>query len=254
MTCADCDDRLDRWLQGRLPLADLQAMEAHLRACAACRQAADETRRLRDEARQIVGPGPRDDGWSRLSARLESVRRPRTDDPPVAAALAGRRGLGWHALGGRGLAVAALLTVVIGGSLLTLQQSLFEAAPVAPAAEEVPSPGSLVESIEQELDQAAEHYERAIAGLEQVASESDSPLDPTVTATLRENLRIIDEAIDDSRTALRAEPTSQIAQESLFDAFRRKVTLLQDTIALMNEMRKGNQAGAASIATGLSKG
>lgn len=249
MTCADCDDRLDRWLQGRLPLADLQAMEAHLRACDACRQAADEARRLRDEARQIVGPGPRADGWARLSARLETARRPRADDPPVATVPRDRHGLGW-----RGLAVAALLTLVIGGSLLTLQRSLFEAAPVAPVAEEVPSPGSLVESIEQELDQAAEHYERAIAGLEQVASESDSPLDPTVTATLRENLRIIDEAIDDSRTALRAEPTSQIAQESLFDAFRRKVTLLQDTIALMNEMRKGNQAGAASIATGLSKG
>ncbi len=44
-----------------------------------------------------------------------------------------------------------------------------------------------------------------------------------------------------------------MAQESLFDAFRRKVSLLQDTIALMNEMRKGNQAGAARIAEGPNK-
>ena len=94
---------------------------------------------------------------------------------------------------------------------------------------------------------AASHYEKAIAALEQVANQSDSPLDAEVMATVRQNLAVIDKAIDDSRTALRSQPESQLAQESLFDAFRRKVSLLQDTIALMNEMRKGNQAGAARI-------
>ena len=43
-------------------------------------------------------------------------------------------------------------------------------------------------------------------------------------------------------------------QQSLFDAFRRKVALLQDTISLMNEMRKGNPARATAIASGLNKG
>jgi hypothetical protein len=52
---------------------------------------------------------------------------------------------------------------------------------------------------------------------------------------------------------LQAQPESQVAQQSLFEAFRRKVSLLQDTIALMNELRKGNQAGAARVAEGLNK-
>ena len=73
-------------------------------------------------------------------------------------------------------------------------------------------------------------------------------------ATVKENLEIIDQAIDDSRQALRTDPQSQLAQENLFDAFRRKVALLQDTIALMNEMRKGNPARATAIASGLNKG
>ena len=64
---------------------------------------------------------------------------------------------------------------------------------------------------------------------------------------------MIDQAIDESRTALRTQPADQMAQESLFEAFRRKVSLLQDTIALMNEMRKGNQAGAARVAESLNK-
>jgi tetratricopeptide (TPR) repeat protein len=109
-------------------------------------------------------------------------------------------------------------------------------------------------TIEGELDLAAKHYENAIAGLEQVAAESETPLDPIVMATVRENLDVIDQAIDDSRQALRTDPQSQLAQESLFDAFRRKVALLQDTIALMNEMRKGNPSRATAIASGLNKG
>ena len=116
-----------------------------------------------------------------------------------------------------------------------------------------PSPEDLVQSIESELALAASHYERAIANLEQVARASDSPLDPDVTATLRKNIELIDQAIEDSRAALKAEPDSRIAQESLFDAFRKKVSLLSDTIALMNELRKGNADGAARVVEGLNK-
>ncbi len=92
---------------------------------------------------------------------------------------------------------------------------------------------------------AEQHYEKAITGLEQIAKSGEGALDPQVAATLRNNLGVIDQAISDSRVALAQQPGSQLAQESLFEAFRRKVALLQDTVALINEMRKGNQAGAA---------
>ena len=64
---------------------------------------------------------------------------------------------------------------------------------------------------------------------------------------------VIDKAIGESRSALRAEPANRPAQQSLFEALRRKVSLLQDTIVLMNEMRKGNEAGAARIVEGINK-
>jgi hypothetical protein len=52
---------------------------------------------------------------------------------------------------------------------------------------------------------------------------------------------------------LRNEPQSVPARDSLFDALKRKVVLLQDTIALMNQMRKGDAAGAAQIVEGANK-
>ena len=69
---------------------------------------------------------------------------------------------------------------------------------------------------------------------------------PAVSKTLTESLSAL--TAHTRLPALRTQPENTMAQESLFDAFRRKVALLQDTIALMNEMRKGNQAGAARLA------
>jgi hypothetical protein len=106
---------------------------------------------------------------------------------------------------------------------------------------------ALVESVEAELRLAELHYENAITGLEQIAKVQNEALDPQLAATLQENLAVIDRAIAESRAALRTEPGSWLVQESLFEALRRKVSLLGDTIALVNEMRKGNQLEAARI-------
>ena len=50
---------------------------------------------------------------------------------------------------------------------------------------------------------------------------------------------------------MRAQPASEPAQTSLMENFKAKLALLQDTVALINEMRKGNDAGAARIGSSL---
>ena len=72
-------------------------------------------------------------------------------------------------------------------------------------------------------------------------------LDPADAATIDKNLGIIDQAIAENRAAVRAEPQSVAARETLFEALRRRSSLLQDTISLINEMRKGNNAAAAQL-------
>jgi hypothetical protein len=108
-----------------------------------------------------------------------------------------------------------------------------------------------VQTVESELALAQEHYTRAIAGLEQIISDPASTLDPELATVLQRNLAVIDDAIGESRAALNAQPTSDVAQQSLFGALRSKVTLLQETVALINSMRQGDQAGAARIVSGL---
>jgi hypothetical protein len=150
------------------------------------------------------------------------------------------------------LAVAAALVIAIGASLMLLwpragtPSAPTQTTTTAPATGNPPAVNS-VEDVENELRQAEQHYESAINRLQQIANSSQSSMDPQVAATLQKNVQVIDQAIAESRAALRSEPTSAPARDSLFEALRQKVMMLQDTIALMNEMRKGNSAGAAQV-------
>jgi hypothetical protein len=155
------------------------------------------------------------------------------------------------------LATAACLVLAVGLVYLMKRPTpaATESTRPAPTATETAGAAdnrALAGSVEAELRQAALHYENAIRGLETLAKDQQG-VDPQVAATLQKNLQLIDQAIGESRAALAREPVSEPAQQSLFEAFRTKIAFLQDTIALVNEMRKGNQAEAARIAEGLNK-
>ena len=108
-------------------------------------------------------------------------------------------------------------------------------------------------SILAEYQLAERDLSNTIEGLERIAADDPSALDMETADVLKANLTVLDGAIGESREALKKEPENDVAQESLFEALRNKVALLQDTIALINEMRKGNQEGAARIVSGLNQ-
>jgi len=249
MTCLELEAHLPDLVEGTTPAAHREAIDRHLATCEACRRLVADLRRIAQTAgtldRLPLPPG----SWPRLAARL---RQEPGFGGEVRPALA-RLSRAW-------LAAAAILVAVVGGAVWSIVRPDGGPAssPAPDAATAAPAPGNarpaaLVETIEMELEQAGRHYENAFKALEQMAAGEDSPLDPAVMATLRENLAVIDKAIDESRVALGANPEDPLAQESLLEAFRRKVGLLQDTIALLNEMRKGDQSGAARIVEGLNK-
>jgi hypothetical protein len=92
-----------------------------------------------------------------------------------------------------------------------------------------------------------EHYASAIASLQEVATDGRDLLDAQTVVVLDAGMTVIDEAIDESRSALASQPQSELAQDSLLQAMRSKLTLLQSTLALINEMRKGSADGTARI-------
>lgn len=257
MNCEAFRASLGDLIDGSLPEAERQALEAHAATCDACRAVLDDLRRIKSVAASLDAPPPRDIVWTRIAASLSNepefakgAERPRVT--PIAAhrPRSARLPKYW-------LPAAAALIAAVALSLWMLRRpspgEITAGNQPAPADSSASDQRQLVDSVEAELALAAEHYEKAIAGLEHAANADESPLDPQVMATLKANLDVIDRAITESRTAVRAQPESEVARESLFEAFRRKMSLLQDTIALMNEVRKGDPAGAARAAEGLNK-
>jgi hypothetical protein len=260
--CEQFTDAIDDLVDETIGSSSRLELDAHLAGCPACRALVADFRRIRTTAGALERRTPPPHAWTAISARFRSEtmqsRRQRLTR--------------WGQL-----AAAAVLLLTLGAATVYWLQT---AGPVPPAGSASTSPDAgasspppgeeaapgdtasqtanpaaagSVESIATELKLAEDHYTRAISGLEQVARSQEEALDPEIAETLRRYLQIIDQAIEESRAALNATPGSMPAQESLFEALRRKVGLLQDTIALINEMRKGNQAGAARIVEGLNK-
>ena len=242
------EDLINGYVEDTLGPAERAEVDRHLESCADCRQLAADLTEIRRAAGSLEMREPPARAWLRLERAIQLESRHTAD---AAATETGASGPRWRAIGA--LAAAAVLIVATGvglrytvfnrGSHATTTSSTESAASADAAAN--------AQVVEAELRAAESHYDRAIKGLEQIASSEQGALDPTTAATLQKNLAVIDQAISESRAAVRAQPTSEPAVNSLMENFKTKLALLQDTVALINEMRKGNEAGTAKIVSGL---
>jgi hypothetical protein len=240
MTCEEFHDAVGDYIDGTLPRETRRSIEQHIDGCAACATLAGDLARVRQVAASLERLPPPATAWPRIA---RAARLPGSDARD-------RNRQTWRLWVPLAAAACVLMAVAL---TYVLRQPAEPGQPAQTAAAARTTGGQPeLQSIATELELAEQHYEKAITGLEQLASDRRA-LDPRVAAVLQKNFQVIDQSIAESRAAVKAQPTSEQAQQSLFEAFRTKIVLLQDTIALINEMRKGNQAGAARIAEGISK-
>ena len=233
MACERYVTAIQELTDGTLGAIRRAELELHLDQCDECRRLADDLARIRREFARLERPAPPDRVWLQVAGRLRQEGR--VTAPPASAAS------GWRYAP---LALAASLLLIVGASLFVLYPRSQQDVPQATGNS---AARDAVEGVEAEFRLAEQHYQNAIAKLEEAAKSENDTIDAQTAAMLQKNLQVIDQAIAESRAALRSEPQSAPARDSLFDALRRKVVVLQDTIALMNQMRKGDAAGAAQI-------
>jgi Putative zinc-finger len=248
MYCNQYAEAIQELADGTLGPVRRAELQTHLDHCDACRALAADLRRIRDAAASLDQPAPPERVWLQVAGRLRQEGRVVESSAPRRSRMAL-------------LALAAALVLTVGGSLWLLypMRNTDPGTPVTsgPTDPRTQGPtdqsggnaagGDPVQSVAEEFAKAEQHMQAGIAKLEAVAKADQSAIDPGTAATFQKNLLIIDRVIAESKAALKTEPQSALARDSLFGALRRKVSLLQDTVALMNEMRKGNSAGAAQI-------
>jgi anti-sigma factor RsiW len=219
------------------------AIDEHLTSCAACRRLVEDLREIKRATGTLELREPPVRAWGRIERAIRLER-----DNNAVSATPGSRFTASTLPYWLAAAAALVLATLVG---LRFVPGRDQAGAESDGVEMSASASQAAEAIESELRLAESHYENAIKGLEAAAKSDQDALDPRTAATLQKNLAVIDQAISESRAAMRAQPTSEPAQQSLIENFKTKIALLQDTVALINEMRKGNEAGAARIVSGL---
>jgi len=212
------------------------SFESHLATCASCRAAVADFSVIRAASLSLEPQVPPPHVWRKLSAAIEAEPKP----------FFGVGGTQWW----RAFAPIAAMAVLVASLSWTAAQ--LTSVPGERLAKTTPVTQGEPVSILAEYQLAERDLSNTIDGLERIATDRTS-LDMETADVLKANLTVLDGAIGESREALKKEPENDVAQESLFEALRNKVALLQDTIALINEMRKGNQEGAARIVSGLNQ-
>jgi hypothetical protein len=210
MNCHTSEIAIGDYVDGTLTGAAATALEAHLAGCGACRALADDLQAIRRAARRLERYRPPARTWHRIAAAVEEDHR-----PPA---------FRWLARGA--LPAAAMVMLLLGATWLLVR-------PLA-------DPTQRVEIVEAQDTDAA--LQAAIAGLERITTADARELDTRTAQVLQANLTVIDAAIGESRAALETQPASDVAQETLFAALNTKLAILQDTVALINEMRNGEEA------------
>jgi anti-sigma factor RsiW len=206
---------LNEYVDDGLAAAARAEVREHLASCAECQAVVDGLRAVQSAASRLPLLQPRREAWPRIERSLR-------------VAAPARRPMPWTWLA---LAASLLVAVVLGFNIASRRSQ-----PASGVADT--ETAATAQAIEAELRQAEEHYQKAISGLEQIKNAGKGSLDPQTAATLEKNLSVVDQAISESRAALKLQPTSEPAQASLLDGFKAKIALLQDTVALINEMRQ----------------
>ena len=263
LDCAAVDERLADYLEGDLDFAARREVEAHVASCARCAALLRDLEHIRASAAELPELTPSTDLWAGISRRIDAPVLPLTRPTPNVVAV--RRNFDWM----KRAAVAAALVAVTAGVTYTLTvahgirgaaQTVATNRPASPDSSVAPvkdstqpdalaatggTPGTTESPSRQDIEPvttnsrvknapASETYSREIDRLRTIFARNRSQLDPRTAAIIEANLKVIDDAIAQSKAALAQDPASRFLNSQLNSALGKKLELLQTAALLPN--------------------
>ena len=266
MDCAALDERLADYLEDELDDADRRRIETHVTSCVRCTALVRDLEDIRAGAAELPELVPSTDLWGGIARRIDTPVVPFAVRPAPNVVVARRN---FDTL--KRAAIAAALVAVTAGVTYTLTVARNPAGPAAstvtaakpsPAGADTSGPfmsgpgsrdtrvastdsapptGDPTEAATtlgrpertQVINEAgAATYSREIDRLRSIFARHRSQLDPRTAAIIEANLKVIDDAIAQSKAALAQDPASQFLNEQLKSARDKKLELLR-TAALL---------------------
>ena|SRR5712691_11800788 len=227
-------DKLSDYLDGELPAAERRAIESHLAGCTHCAAVLADLKRVIARAQALEPRPPQADLWGAVAAHIEQHSAGRI------VAFEPRQRVSFTVP--QALAASLLIALVSGGLAWTFAGRIEGIRSEAPASAAAPQTAAAADSINPVDDVqmatvsvADPQYDAAVADLEKAVRQGRGRLDANTIAIVEHNLQIIDQAIEQARQALAADPANSYLSSHLFEARRRKLDLLRRAAALSSE-------------------
>lgn len=219
ITCDDAQLLVSDRLDGTLSDTQRAQLDAHLAACAACREVARDLEQVHAAAASLPTLTPSHDLWIGIEARIEA---------PVVSLGSHRRGpIARWSTRQFAAAAAVLMAVTAGGTWFVAVRSA--GSPTVPVATS-PAPRTELVSVASEKGMAT--YESEIGALRNIIDTRRGDLDSATVAVLEKNLKLIDQAIAESKAALAADPASTFLADQVSRAYDTKLELLRSAAML----------------------
>ena len=172
---------------------------------------------------------PSRDLWQGVAARIAST--PSSASTPMASLGTDRRLTFSPAM----LVLAASLLIAVTSGLTWLvarQPAGGNAAPNGPVIQAYGVPDDSTSGQIVQANFADAQFNAAVTDLEQILRDERDRLDPRTVLVIERNLKAIDDAIQEARTALNNDPANPYLNSHLADARRRKLDLLRHATTL----------------------
>ncbi|MDA0328418.1 MAG: zf-HC2 domain-containing protein [Gemmatimonadetes bacterium] len=226
-------DQLSDYLAGELTDGSLQKLQAHLDGCGSCRRVLEGLHDVVSRSGALGNIEPPRDLWGGIAAVIQAPVTVATEVGAKVIALptAGRlEGASRSALGpsrftltARQL-VAASLVLIAASATATWLVGPGLGVPVTGSAASAPGFVTMV----SEVPGPSAGLAADLAALEASLAAAEGVLDPNTLRILERNLGVIEQAIQDSRSALAQDPGNEFLTDHLERVYQRKLTYLRD--------------------------
>lgn len=191
----------------------------------------DDLRRISDAAAALPTLSPSRDLWPEIEARIGAeviALKPTTAELPVAPRRPAPRPV-------VRLAIAASVLIAVTAGLTWRLARFSDPAQIVQADRSTtgnPADDDAAPFQAAAFERTVAEVDQEIATLRTIVRDRSGELDPNTLKVLDRNLKLIDDAIAESRRALAADPASRFLAERLARAYTSKLTLLRDVATL----------------------
>lgn len=219
MTCNT--ERLSEYLDDELAADARRDVDLHLASCAGCRTLLTELAFVKETAAELAGGEaiPERDLWPGVAQGSSAANTPVLPFRPR------RLSLSWP----QAIAASIALVAVSSGAVwMAMRDRATTEPPVvaADAPDRGPEPGSVAMPVSLP-NFADEAYDSAVRDLRSALEAGRNRLDTQTIQVLEKNLAAIDQAIEQARKALEADPANVPLSSYLASVRRRKLDLLR---------------------------